>query len=76
MIDKEIRRELRAAVSKGEQIVVFLSHNGERIKGVADLSNDPERIKVNTEEGPVWVPINEVESVSRVIRLKIEGNTE
>ncbi|GGF72686.1 hypothetical protein GCM10010912_17350 [Paenibacillus albidus] len=76
MNDKEVRRELRAAVLKGEQMVVFLSHNGERIKGVADLSNDPERIKINTEEGPVWVPISEVESVSRVIRLRIEGKTE
>ncbi|GGF63991.1 hypothetical protein GCM10010912_06320 [Paenibacillus albidus] len=59
MNDKEIRRVLRAAVSKEEQIVVFLSHTGKRIKGVADLSNDPERIKTTTEEGPVWVPISE-----------------
>ncbi|MNO46967.1 hypothetical protein D3C76_372640 [compost metagenome] len=73
---KEIRQEIRAAISMGEQIVVFISHTRERIKGVAGHSNDPKRVKITTDEGPVWVPISNVESVSKVIRLRIEGTTE
>ncbi len=74
MNDKEIRQEIRAAVSKGERIVVCVSHNHERIKGIAEHSNDPGRVKISTDEGLVWVPMIDVESVSRVIRLRIEGH--
>lgn len=75
MNTKEIRQQIIAAVSMGERIVVCISQSNERIKGIAEHSNDPERVKVSTNEGPVWVPIIDVESVSRVIRLRIEGHT-
>lgn len=72
---KEVRDDLRAAVLKNERIVVFLHSTGERIKGIADHSSDPERVKINTDEGSVWITISDVKSVSRVIRLRVEGTT-
>ena len=73
MNDKELRQELRAAVSNGERIVIFLSYTDKRIKGFAEFTDDPMKIKILTEEGPVWVPIKDVESISRVVRLGIKG---
>lgn len=37
--------------------------------GIAEVSADLERVKISTIEGPVWVPINDMESISGVIRL-------
>lgn len=73
MNDKELWQELRVAVSNEERIVVFLSHPDKRIKGFAELTSDTNRIKILTEEGPVWVPIKNIESISRVVRLRIQG---
>lgn len=56
-------------------IVVWLI-DLEKLKGIAEVSADPDHVKINTIDGAVWVPINNVESISRVIRLRIEGETE
>ena len=73
-MDKKLKQSLKIAAVRQEMIVVWLL-NGDKIKGIAEVSADPERVKINTIEGPVWVPINDVESISRVIRLRIEGET-
>lgn len=73
-MDKKLKQSLKVAAVRSEMIVVWLL-NGDKIKGVAEVSADPERVKINTIEGPVWVPINDVESISKVIRLRIEGET-
>lgn len=73
-MDKKLKQSLRVAAHRKELIVLWLS-NGEKIKGVAEVSTDPDRMKINTIEGPVWVPFIDVESVSRVIRLRVEGET-
>lgn len=48
-------------VIRREMIVVWLL-NGEKIKGMTEVSADPERVKINTIEGPVWVPYVDVGS--------------
>lgn len=73
-MDKKLKQSLKVAAVREEMIVIWLM-NGEKIKGTAEVSADPERIKINTIDGPVWVPINDVESISRVIRLRVEGET-
>ncbi|OKP91346.1 hypothetical protein [Paenibacillus sp. P32E] len=73
-MDKKLKQSLKVAAVRSEMIVVWLL-NGDKIKGIAEVSADPERVKINTIEGPVWVPINDVESISRVIRLRVEGET-
>ncbi|WP_054939073.1 hypothetical protein [Paenibacillus ihuae] len=73
-MDKKLKQNLKTAAIKREMIVAWLT-NGEKIKGIAEVTADPDRIKINTIEGPVWVPFGEVESVSRVVRLRIEGET-
>ncbi|MNO34249.1 hypothetical protein D3C76_242800 [compost metagenome] len=74
-MDKKLKQSLMVAAVREEMIVVWLM-NGEKIKGTAEVSADPERIKINTIDGPVWVPFIEVESISRVIRLRVEGTTD
>lgn len=74
MMDKKLKQSIKAAAVKQEMIVVWL-HDGEKIKGIAEVSADPERVKINTIEGPVWVPYVDVEDISRVIRLRVEGET-
>ncbi|MEK4195963.1 hypothetical protein NYE59_23000 [Paenibacillus sp. FSL L8-0323] len=73
-MDKKLKQSLKVAAVRRELIVVWLI-NGDKIKGIAEVSADPERVKINTIEGPVWVPYIEVESISRVIRLRVEGET-
>lgn len=74
-MDKKLKQGLKVAAVRREMIVVWLI-GGEKIKGIAEVSAVPDRVKINTIDGAVWVPINEVESISRVVRLKIEGETE
>ncbi|MEK8207027.1 hypothetical protein NST41_15640 [Paenibacillus sp. FSL L8-0696] len=74
-MDKKLKQSLKVAAVREEMIVAWLM-NGEKIKGTAEVSADPERIKINTIDGPVWVPLIEVESISRVIRLQVKGETE
>ncbi|OMF30984.1 hypothetical protein [Paenibacillus sp. FSL H8-0259] len=71
-MDKKLKQSLKVAAVRREMIVVWL-FNGDKIKGIAEVSADPERVKINTIEGPVWVPFVDVESISRVIRLRVEG---
>ncbi|MEK4237476.1 hypothetical protein [Paenibacillus sp. FSL H7-0714] len=73
-MDKKLKQSLKVAAVRRELIVVWLL-NGDKIKGIAEVSADPERVKIITIEGPVWVPYIEVESISRVIRLRVEGET-
>ncbi|ETT45689.1 hypothetical protein C162_20186 [Paenibacillus sp. FSL R7-269] len=73
-MDKKLKQSIKTAAVKQEMIVVWLL-DGEKIKGIAEASADPDRVKINTIEGPVWVPYVDVESISRVIRLRVEGET-
>ncbi|MEK4479580.1 hypothetical protein MKZ23_09120 [Paenibacillus sp. FSL R5-0876] len=73
-MDKKLKQSLKVAAVRRELIVVWLI-NGDKIKGIAEVSADPERVKINTIEGPVWVSYIDVESISRVIRLRVEGET-
>ncbi|MFF2910028.1 hypothetical protein [Paenibacillus sp. NPDC057934] len=73
-MDRKLKQSLKVAAVRQEMIVAWLT-NGEKIKGIAEVSADPERVKINTIDGPIWVPINDVESISRVIRLRVEGET-
>ncbi|MFD2411990.1 hypothetical protein ACFSX3_19030 [Paenibacillus rhizoplanae] len=73
-MDKKLKQGLKTAAVKREMIVVWL-HDGEKVKGIAEVAVDPDRVKINTIEGPVWVPYVDVEDISRVIRLRVEGET-
>jgi hypothetical protein len=74
VMDKKLKQSLKTAAVRREMIVVRL-HDGEKIKGIAEVAADPERVKINTIEGPVWVPYIDVKSISRVIRLRVKGET-
>ncbi|WP_155990457.1 hypothetical protein [Paenibacillus graminis] len=54
-MDKKLKQSLKVAALRREMIVAWLI-NGDKIKGIAEVSADPDRVKINTIEGPVWVP--------------------
>ncbi|AOZ91613.1 hypothetical protein [Paenibacillus crassostreae] len=64
----DVKGELHKAVEKNQSVSLRLA-SGEFITGVAEVSNDPERVKVRASEGPMWVPYVDVEKVSRVIDM-------
>ncbi|MEI2400101.1 hypothetical protein [Paenibacillus phytohabitans] len=68
-MNKRLRTDLRAAAQNRERIIVKLI-TGDIIKGIAEPSINLSRVKIHTDEGPVWVPINDVEGVSRLLILR------
>ncbi|KWX89315.1 hypothetical protein AMQ83_01355 [Paenibacillus riograndensis] len=73
-MDKKLKQSLKDAAVRREMIVAWL-FNGDKIKGIAEVSADPDRVKINSIEGSVWVPYIDVESISRVSRLRVESET-
>lgn len=61
--------ELRIAAAYAHKVTVKLK-NGERIEGKAQLSGDPDRAKIRTVDGPVWVPYSEIDYVERLTQLQ------
>ena len=64
-----VKSELHIAADRNQRVTIKL-RNGEKITGVTEeVSADPERAKVRTTEGPVWVPHKDIDKVSRVIAM-------
>lgn len=55
--------------SKYRQRVVLTLHDGNKLIGVAQFTNSSDRIKIQTLEGSIWVPLEEIEHVDRLINL-------
>ncbi|MGG4103175.1 hypothetical protein AAXB25_04535 [Paenibacillus lautus] len=60
--------ELRIAAAYAQKVRIKLQ-TGEVIEGKAQLSGDPNRTKVRTDDGPLWIPYEEIEFVERLIKL-------
>ncbi|MEK3792103.1 hypothetical protein MKX42_10310 [Paenibacillus sp. FSL R7-0204] len=71
---KQLKQSIKTAAVNREMIVVWL-HGGGKAKGIPEVSANPDRVKINTIEGPVWVPYVDMKSISPVIRLRVEGET-
>ena len=61
-------KELHIAAQTNQRVTVRL-YTGENITGVAEVCNNPKHAKIRTSEGPVWVPYEDIEHVSRVINM-------
>lgn len=60
-----VKSELQIAISRNQMVTLRL-FCGDIIAGVAEVSTDPERAKIRTDEGPTWVPYEDIEHISRV----------
>ncbi|MCJ8010161.1 hypothetical protein MUG84_00200 [Paenibacillus sp. KQZ6P-2] len=60
--------ELQIAAKYGQKVTVKLNNN-EVITGKAEISGDQFLVKIRTSEGPVWIPIEEIEHVERLVKL-------
>lgn len=62
--------KLKKADMQNQDVILTLV-DGTTISGLPTLGADSKRIKVRTVEGVVWVPLYEIEHVTRVIQFKI-----
>lgn len=62
-------KELKIAIHKKQSVRVYLI-NGEVLQGLPDACTD--RLKMRSVYGPVWVPLEEIKHVSRLIRLDVK----
>lgn len=62
-------KELKIAIREKQSVTVYLT-NGEVLQGIPDSCTD--LLKMRSVYGPVWVPLDEVKHVSRLIRLNIK----
>ncbi|WP_144406952.1 hypothetical protein [Paenibacillus sp. IHBB 10380] len=60
-----MKEELHIAVANGQRVTVKL-HDDEIITGVAEVSTDPKHAKIQSSEGPTWVPYEDIEHVSMI----------
>ncbi|GAB6990838.1 hypothetical protein [Paenibacillus pini] len=63
-----MNEELHIAATYQQRVILKL-HDGEEITGKAQVSTDPLRIKLKVSEGYVWVPIEDIEEVNRLVQL-------
>lgn len=60
--------ELHMAVTYQQRVTLGL-RDGDTITGKAQVSTDPRRVKLKVSEGSVWVPIEDIEHVHRLVQL-------
>lgn len=60
--------ELHIAAQYGQRVIVRLQ-DGKKILGKAQYTSFPDRTKIQTVEGPVWIPHQEIEYVERLVKL-------
>lgn len=60
--------EIHIAARYGQRVILRLE-NGEKITGKAEPTCYPNGIKIRTVDGPVWVPIDDIEFVERLVNL-------
>ncbi|GGH16725.1 hypothetical protein GCM10008013_11680 [Paenibacillus segetis] len=66
----DMLRELILAVKLGHDAVLTID-DGNIILGRPTWGADSKRVKIRTVEGIVWIPLKEIEHVTRIIQFKI-----
>lgn len=59
-----------AIASKRNQQIVVKSKNGETVIGYPVQTDHPSKLILRTTLGPVWIPYEEVEQVTRILSIK------
>lgn len=59
-------KDIKIAIKRQEKVYIRLI-NGEALQGIPEsLSN---RVKIRQEQGVTWIPVTEIEHVSRLVAL-------
>ncbi|WIV18197.1 hypothetical protein QPK24_17575 [Paenibacillus polygoni] len=64
-----MNKEAAIAIKRNQEIIVK-SKNGETISGFPVETDHPSRLILRTTFGPVWIPYEEVEQVTRILSIK------
>ncbi|GGH17478.1 hypothetical protein GCM10008013_12840 [Paenibacillus segetis] len=65
----DMLRELKLAEKLGHDVVLTIM-DGEIILGRPNWGTDPKRVQIKTNEGIIWIPVSEIEHVTRIIPFK------
>jgi len=61
--------EIEMAIRRGHQLFVQ-NLDGESITGIPEKSDDPGTLKMRTVYGSMWIPLDEVGHLSRLIHIR------
>ncbi|SMF88106.1 hypothetical protein SAMN05661091_4119 [Paenibacillus uliginis N3/975] len=61
------RKEILAAIEKKQSVTIRLM-DGEILQGIAETCAD--RVKIRSDNGVVYIPILDIDHVSRLIQLR------
>lgn len=64
-------KELKMAIQKKQNVTIYLI-DGAVLQGIPDACTD--RLEMRSAYGPVWVPLEEIKHVNRLIRLDVKKN--
>ena len=64
-----MNKEAAIAIKRNQEIIVKSIH-GETISGFPMETDHPSRLVLRTTFGPVWIPYEEVEQVTRILSIK------
>lgn len=64
-----MKKEIEIAIKRGHYLFVK-NLDGDTITGLPVQSDDPAKLKMNTLQGSMWIPLDEVGYLSRVIKLR------
>ncbi|GAB6990565.1 hypothetical protein [Paenibacillus pini] len=64
-----IEKEIQIAIERGQQIFVK-NLDGYTITGTPEQSEDPLKLRMRTIEGAMWLYLNEIDHISRLISFR------
>ncbi|KZS48133.1 hypothetical protein AWU65_20470 [Paenibacillus glucanolyticus] len=65
-------REIKIAINMQQSVYIRLT-DGEAIQGVPESISD--RVKIRQDQGTVWIPISDIDHVSRIVPLRKKDPT-
>lgn len=63
-----MKKELDIAL-KNKQKVLLQLVDGDKVSGILENSTDPKRIKIHTSGSVIWIPLDEITHVNRLIKF-------
>ncbi|MBP2000666.1 hypothetical protein J2Z69_001697 [Paenibacillus shirakamiensis] len=72
MTERENRIAINTAIERSDRVTILLQ-DGSRAHGLLKWDDKKSRLTILTNEGPAWVPFDEVVHVTRIIAFKVKS---
>ena len=60
------------AIKAGQEIILTLE-DGSKINGMPSWGEDRSRVKINSEDQVVWIPLNEIQHVTTLLSINMKN---